>query len=176
MASISITQATTSADVASIAECFRAYTEWLGLDLTFQNFAKELENLPGAYTPPSGALLLARDSGTGEVLGCIGLRPLQLQQEYKARNPGGVRYCEVKRLFVYPAARGRRVARALVGEALKVAEAEGYGEALLDTLATMKPAIALYESEGFIETEPYYLNPLDGVVYMSKKLGGQGLK
>ncbi|KAH7157978.1 acyl-CoA N-acyltransferase [Dactylonectria estremocensis] len=176
MASISIAQATTSADLASIAKCFRAYTEWLDLDLTFQNFATELHDLPGKYAPPTGALLLARDCQTDEVLGCIGLRPLDFQQEYRARYPGGVRYCEVKRLFVYPAARGRRVARALVAEALKIAEAEGYGEVLLDTLATMKPAIALYKSEGFIEAEPYYFSPLDGTVYMSKRIGGQNLK
>lgn len=167
---VSIHQATTPADLAAIADCFRAYTEWLGEDLAFQNYAAELDGLPGKYGPPTGALLLARDTATDEVLGCIALRPLQLAPEYRARRQGNVRSCEIKRLFVYPAARGRRVARLLVGEAVKAARREGYQEVLLDTLSRMKPAISLYKSEGFDEVEPYYYNPLDGVLYLAKRI------
>lgn len=133
---VSIGQATTPADLAAIVECFRAYTEWLGEDLAFQDYAAELNGLPGKYAPPSGALLLARDTDTGQALGCIALRPLELAAEYRDsrrrrrdddeddgddgddgnRGDGEVRYCEIKRLFVYPAARGRRLARVLIAE------------------------------------------------------------
>ncbi|KAH6888184.1 acyl-CoA N-acyltransferase [Thelonectria olida] len=167
---VSIRQATTEDDLASVARCFRAYTEWLGLDLTFQNYAAELSTLPGKYAPPSGALLLACDSETDQVLGCIALRPIELQPQYKAGRNADVRYCEIKRLYVYPEARGRRVAKTLVAEVIKAARGAGYDEALLDTLAIMGPAVSLYKSEGFLEVEPYYKNPLGGVIYMSKNL------
>ncbi|KPM39859.1 hypothetical protein AK830_g6698 [Neonectria ditissima] len=163
--SVSIRQAATAADVSSAATCFRAYAEWfgrLGLDLTFQNFAAELEGLPGKYAPPTGALLLARDAQTDQVLGCVALRPLEVQPEYRTGRLDDVRYCEVKRLFVYPEARGRRVARLLIGEVMRIAEKEGYDEVLLDTLGRIKAAVTLYRSEGFAEVEPYYHNPLDG--------------
>ncbi|KAI5464257.1 acyl-CoA N-acyltransferase [Mariannaea sp. PMI_226] len=167
---VSIRQATTERDLASIVNCFRAYTDWLDLDLTFQDYSNELSNLPGKYGPPSGALLLACDSETDKVLGCIALRPIDLQPEYSAGRKSNVRYCELKRLYVYPEARGRRVAKALVAEVLKAAKLAGYEEALLDTLAVMGAAVSLYKSEGFEEVEPYYHNPLSGVIYMSKKL------
>jgi ribosomal protein S18 acetylase RimI-like enzyme len=167
---VAIRQATTEDDLASIAGCFRAYTEWLGVDLTFQNYAAELSTLPGKYAPPSGALLLACDSESDQVLGCIALRPIELQTEYKTNRNANVRYCELKRLYVYPEARGRRVAKALVAEVIKAARGAGYDEALLDTLATMGSAVSLYKSEGFSEVKPYYHNPLGGVLYMSKNL------
>src|SRR5262245_49239295 len=125
-----ISQASTPEDLGAVADIFTAYTQWLGIDLTFQNYADELARLPGKYAPPTGALLLARDGTNGEVLGCIALRPLTLDPEYAAGREG-VRFCEVKRLYTYPAARGRGVARGLVRAAVVVAEREGYQEALL---------------------------------------------
>lgn len=159
-----------SADVASVAECFRAYTEWLNLDLTFQDFTTELSTLPGKYASPKGALLLACDSETSEVLGCIGMRPIELQSKYRTRRQSDVRYCELKRLYVYPAARGRKVAKALVEEVLRIARQNGYQEALLDTMESMTAAISLYRTLGFEETEPYYDNPGEGFLNMFKRI------
>ncbi|KAK2751709.1 hypothetical protein CKAH01_17816 [Colletotrichum kahawae] len=107
-----------------IAQCFRAYTEWLNMDLDFQNFSTELSTLPGKYASPKGALLLARDLCTEQVLGCIAMRPIELQPEFRANRKADTRYCELKRLYVYPAARGRSVARALVAEALRIAHCQ----------------------------------------------------
>ncbi|KAF7549739.1 hypothetical protein G7046_g8252 [Stylonectria norvegica] len=165
-----IRQATTPEDLASIVKCFKAYIEWLNEDISFQDYASELRELPGKYSPPAGALLLAVDKATDEVLGCIALRPLELQQNYRREDSDHVRYCEIKRLFVYPAARGRQIARTLIREAVQRAVDEGYDEILLDTLGRMKAAIGLYESEGFVETEPYSFNPLNGVKYFSKRM------
>lgn len=191
-----IRQATSPADLAAVASIFEAYTRWLDLDLTFQDYTSELASLPGKYAAPKGALLLARSRDTDEALGCIALRPLVLQPEFRrARRRDGqsqqqqpkpaeasdekeedsgkaeTRYCEVKRLYTLPPARGKGAAKALIREALRVAREEGYNEALLDTLPRMKAAVALYRGEGFVETERYYGNPLEGVLYMSKELG-----
>ena len=167
---IRIAQATTDKDLAAVVDLFTAYTKWLDEDLTFQSYETELAGLPGKYSPPTGALLLAKDSTTGEALGCIALRPLQLGEEYLDEQRRGTRFCEIKRLYTYPVARGRGVARSLVREAIAAAAREGYREVLLDTLSRMVAAIKLYKTEGFEETGPYYPSPLKNVVYMSKRI------
>jgi ribosomal protein S18 acetylase RimI-like enzyme len=165
-----VRQATSSADLAAVVECFKSYTTWLDEDLTHQNYNAELSGLPGKYASPAGALLIAVDSTTDSVLGCIALRPINLEPVYLDSRPEGLRYCELKRLFVYPEARGRRVARTLLVEALKRAKAEGYDEMLLDTLSKMTAAINLYRSEGFVDAEPYNSSPLQGTLYFSRRL------
>ncbi|KAH0427462.1 hypothetical protein CcaCcLH18_09630 [Colletotrichum camelliae] len=166
----SIRHATSPAEMELVAQCFRAYTEWLNMDLAFQDFSTELSTLPGKYASPKGALLLARDLCTEQVLGCIAMRPIELQPEFRANRKADTRYCELKRLYVYPAARGRSVARALVAEALRIAHCQGYNEALLDTLESMTAAIALYQSLGFEMVERYYPNPVTGFINMSKRI------
>ena len=49
------------ADLAAVADLFRAYAASLPIDLGYQDFAAELAGLPGKYAPPRGALLLASD-------------------------------------------------------------------------------------------------------------------
>ncbi|PHH90028.1 hypothetical protein CDD83_4682 [Cordyceps sp. RAO-2017] len=157
--------------MAAVRACFGAYTAWLDEDISFQNYAAELGGLPGQYAAAAGgALLLAVNAG-GQILGCVAMRPLTVGPRYAAgRRAGGARVCEMKRLFVYPEARGRRVSRALVRELVRTAREAGYDEMVLDTMARMRAAIGLYASEAFVPTEPYCFNPLDGVLFFSKRL------
>lgn len=141
-------------EIDEVRRLFREYEAFLGVDLSFQQFESELANLPGKYTPPSGTLLLATDGQ--KAYGCGALRRFGPLQD---------RTCEMKRLYVRPAARGlglgRKIARRLIQEGVRL----GYSAMVLDTLDKLQAAIHLYESLGFVRTEPYYKNPLGGVIY-----------
>jgi ribosomal protein S18 acetylase RimI-like enzyme len=127
----------------------------IGLDLAFQCFDQELAALPGKYSPPLGAILLAELDGTPQ--GVVALRPLDK----------GI--AEMKRLFVQPQARGHRLGRLLVEAIVEQARRAGYNAIRLDSLPHMQSAIALYRSLGFRDIEAYYENPVCPV-YLELKL------
>ena len=147
-------------DLAITREIFTEYAQQLGIDLCFQNFEAELADLPGEYSAPAGALLLALVDG--EVAGCCGLRPLD-----SASYPNAA---EMKRLFVRKAFRRFGLGRQLAEAMLDAARVAGYHSVLLDTLDDMESARALYAELGFTEIPPYYHNPLPGAHYLNVDL------
>ena len=132
------------------------YAASLNVDLSFQNFEHELEHLASEYASPTGAFLLAEESGAD--LGCIGVRHFS----------SGIG--EVKRLYVSPAARGRGVGRLLAEGIVAAAKEIGYARLRLDTLPDMKEAQALYGSLGFKPIAPYRFNPLPGTAFLELAL------
>ena len=142
--------------LATIRELFVEYANSIGVDLCFQGFESELAELPGRYAPPDGRLLLALDGDIAT--GCIALRKI------------GDEVCEMKRLYVRPAFRGKGLGRTLANEIIAAAQQIGYERMRLDTLGSMKEAIALYQLLGFRRIAPYYDNPSDGAVFMELKL------
>jgi ribosomal protein S18 acetylase RimI-like enzyme len=154
---VSIVEATRADDLAAVARLFEAYAASLPVDLAYQNFATELGTMPGKYAPPGGALFLAR-SASGEAIGCVGLRPMA----------DGC--CEMKRLYVAPAARGLSLGRRLVDAVLAAAVRRGYREIRLDTLPSMSAALALYRRLGFVEIAPYYEGAPAGTRFLARPL------
>lgn len=144
-------------DLDAVRTLFWAYAHSLTVDLSYQGFSEEVSTLPAKYAAPAGDLWLARDQ-SGEPLGCVGLRPLG----------GGA--CEMKRLYLMPSARGRRLGHRLVAAVVVHARTVGYREVRLDTLATMLTAIGLYEAFGFERCEPYYAPTPAGTVFMTLRL------
>ena len=140
------------AEIEIVRGLFEEYAGELGVDLGFQGFAEEVATLPGTYAPPRGVLLLAWSADVPA--GCAGVRPL------------GPDVCELKRLFVRPAYRGRGLARQLSMAALAEARARNYGRIRLDTLPGMIEAQRLYRDLGFREIAPYRANPVRGAVFM----------
>jgi ribosomal protein S18 acetylase RimI-like enzyme len=148
--------AQTEEQIKVVRELFVEYAESLNFDLCFQNFEKEVTTLPGEYSSPAGRILLA--SVDEKTAGCIALRKIS----------GDV--CEMKRLYVRPKFRGRGIGRNLATTIIDDARAIGYKQMRLDTLSSMKEAIALYQSLGFTTIEPYRHNPLEGALSMQLTL------
>ena len=150
---IDLLQATLPEHIEQARSLFLEYGGSLGFSLCFQSFDAELKNLPGAYAPPSGRLLLARCAG--HAAGCIALRKLE----------AGI--CEIKRLYVRPDDRGLGLGRMLVERLIAEARSIGYERMRLDTIASaMKDAIALYRRLGFVEIAPYSSIPIESALWM----------
>ena len=144
-------------EITVIKDLFQEYAESLNFDLDFQDFSQELETLPGKYSAPEGSILVAKENG--ETVGCVAVRPL------------GSEICEMKRLFVRPAHRGKNLGRELAVAIIEEAKRLGYKAMRLDTVEAMKEASALYRALGFEQIEAYYYNPLPRAMYFELKLG-----
>lgn len=150
---IDLLQATLPEHIEEARSLFLEYGSSLGFSLCFQSFDEELKNLPGAYGPPSGRLLLARYAD--HAAGCVALRKLE----------AGV--CEMKRLYVRPGDRGKGLGRILVERVIAEARAIGYERMRLDTIeSAMKDAVALYRRMGFEEIAPYSAVPIARALWM----------
>ncbi len=120
--------------------------------LSVQNYDDELEHLEKKYGLPEGRLYLAYSDG--ELAGCVGLRKVD------AAN------CELKRLYVKPQFRGRKVGQILIRQIIDDARDIGYQHMLLDTLPFLESAMHMYRKYGFYEIESYNDSPMEASIYM----------
>ena len=150
-------QAETEAEINGARQLIEEYAAWLGVDLCFQNYKRELKELPGDYAPPDGRLLLATDEE--RLIGCVALRRI------------GPQTCEMKRLYLRPTARGSGLGRELAVAIIEEARRIGYARMRLDTLPSrMESAEKIYRSLGFQEIEAYYDNPIEDALYLELTL------
>jgi ribosomal protein S18 acetylase RimI-like enzyme len=154
--SIKIFRASTENDTESARTLFIEYAKSLNFNLCFQDFETELKNLPGDYSPPGGEILLAYCND--KLAGCVALRKF------------GDKISEMKRMFVRPEFRGKKIGEILALKVIQDAVQSGYEKMRLDTIGTMKEAITLYEKLGFREIPPYRYNPVGDVKYMELDL------
>ncbi len=141
-----------SAYIEDAKRLIREYTEWFGRDLAFQGLDDELENIEGKYLPPEGRLIVAVDDD-GSAVGCVAYHRLDAET------------VEMKRLYVTPRGRGHHLGERLAVRIMELAREDGYKRMVLDTVAPLEAAIALYRKLGFREIEPYYHNPFEDVFY-----------
>lgn len=151
--SLSISRAETPQDLKQIADLFRRYQDWLGGDLCFQGFEKELEDLPSHYD----SLLLGR--WESDICGCVALKP------YSDPN-----LCEMKRLYVLEGFRNKGIARNLINQTFVEARTLGYQTMCLETLPQLGAARRLYEDFGFQISTKGAENRASEITYMEKSL------
>lgn len=153
---LNITIAKTEKEFSQAKVLFLEYSKELDVDLCFQGFEQELEEIAVQYNKPSGVLLLLQNGSLN--VGCVGLRKVE----------DGI--SEMKRMYIRKEFRGKGWSKKLIGELLKHARSMKYTSIRLDTLPQMKEAISLYISVGFKEIKPYRHNPVEGTKYMELTL------
>lgn len=156
-----IEQASSGDQITLARELFLQYAKSLSVDLCFQDFTRELQELPGKYAPPKGRLFLAYindDATIAHLAGCGALRPFSDD------------ICEMKRLYVRPEFRGRGFGRALTLELITAAREIGYRALRLDTLPEMREAHKMYQALGFREIAPYRAGKLEDLLYLELDL------
>lgn len=142
-----------------IRQLFSAYTAMLNAeDSTVQNYPNmqhygdEIQHLERKYGRPYGRLYIAYDNDVPA--GCIGLR--------KIDDTHG----EIKRFYVVPACRRKKIGTALLEKIIADAKEIGYACLLLDTLPFLQNAIRLHQNYGFQEIDKYNDSPMDTSIYM----------
>jgi GNAT superfamily N-acetyltransferase len=146
MAGVSVVPARSDADVAAASQLARDFFAYLrarfteratDLDayLADQDFEGQLADFRSHFNPPSGECMLARLDGMP--VGVVMLKPY---------GPG---VCELNRMYVMRAARGRGIGRALCEALIARARALGYREIRLDALNAQVDALPLYRKLGF---------------------------
>ncbi len=151
-----LVQVQTGPDINLARELFREYQHSLNIDLCFQDFEHELAGLPGEYASPFGRLFLLYEEKS--LAGCVALRRIDDQT------------CEMKRLYVRPDFRGRKLGKRLTEAVIDESRIIGYKKMKLDTLPIMTTAITMYRSLGFKPTPPYRNNPVPGALFLELDL------
>lgn len=153
---ITIKLAESPYDYDRARDLIEEYADWLGFDLSYDDFERELADLASIYGPPQGGLLLLFDDD--RAVGCAAVRPFEGD------------HAELKRMFVQPSYQGLGYGRRIAEKAIALARSLGFKRLLLDTLPHMAGAMALYESLGFCEIPAYRYNPDPDAVYMALRL------
>lgn len=135
-----------------IKELIKEYLIELDRDLSFQDLDKEFNHLEDKYP----ALFVAIHDD--KIVGCVAYQVLSETR------------CEMKRLFVQAGYRNLHIGCKLIEVILEQAKKDGYQEMVLDTIEPLQSAIHLYKRYGFTETQAYYNNPMDDVIYMKRTL------
>ena len=144
-----IYQARSAEDFANVRELLLEYLTWtiaqtkqvLGEDVDVEVMLANSMSKLDSYMPPDGQLLLA--SLEGIPVGVVFLKKLREDA------------CEVKRMYVRPGYRGKKIGYKLLDQLIINAKNAGYQSILLDSGRFMSQAHALYRSVGFKDIERY---------------------
>jgi len=119
------------------------YRQEFNNDACFTSFDAELADIANLYARKGNTKLIAISEPGGEIVGCIASQELE---------PG---ITEMKRLYVVPEHRSKKLGRILVEKIMTIAEENGYHKIQLDTMPEMKSAQQLYDRLGFRVIQPY---------------------
>lgn len=145
---------------SEIKELLKEYTvEIIGKNesvkrvLQAQDFDYEINNLEKKYYTPNGKIFLIYYDG--ELAGCMAFTKI------------GEEACEMKRLFLRPDFRDKKLGYYMINHLIKQAKESHYKYMYLDSISgVMDRAIALYERIGFEYTDKYNESPIKETIYM----------
>jgi putative acetyltransferase len=130
----------TEADVPQVVSLVEQVLTEFGITFgTGSDTDEALLRLPGSYTDVGGAFLVAEEDGV--LVGTGGIAPT-----------GGGDW-ELRKMYLRPQTRGRRVGQAVYDACLAHARASGARRVVLDTTAQMTSAIRFYERNGFVRDD-----------------------
>jgi len=115
---------------------------FIGTYYADDTYGAMIDDLPRIHARPKGDIVLATIDDA--VVGCAMYYPIDATTT------------EIKRVFVTPQARGTGAGRALIADVMVRAKADGYTRMVLDSIAPLTEAIALYERMGFAPCAPFY--------------------
>jgi putative acetyltransferase len=131
-------------DNQAIAAIIRSVLTDFGLNRPGTAFADTtLDRLSEVYNAPRSIYYVAKEDGI--VVGGAGIAQLQ---------GGPANTCELQKMYLLPAARGKGIARTIIENCLDTARKENYMFCYLETMPELIQAVKLYEYFGF--------NHLDG--------------
>ncbi len=105
----------------------------------------DIEDIESSYFSRGGTFLVL-EAGDGSIVGAYGLYPLEEH------------VCELRKMYLHKAFRGKGLGRLLLDDALSKAKQLGFRKIVLETASVLKEAIALYRSYGFVEYTPDHLS------------------
>ena len=136
---------------------FAEYLDELDVDLSFQGFKEELNNLKQYYTAPKGFIIFLKNN-EGEFIACSGVRFLNKEK------------CEFKRMYVLPDYRKQGIGQFILQKCIERARELNFEKIQLDTLGRLTESIKYYREIGFYEIPPFRFNPYDDAMYFEFKL------
>jgi GNAT superfamily N-acetyltransferase len=141
--------------VREYTDMIRKQEESVAETLSYQGLDEELADVEKKYGHPGGRMYLLMVDH--EPAGCVALI-------------GHDDCCEMKRLYVRPAYRGRGLSRLLCERIIEDARSIGYKYMRLDTFPFMRSALRLYEKLGFEYIDKYNDNPAEDAIFMQLSL------
>lgn len=105
----------------------------------------DIKDIESSYFSGGGTFLVL-EAKDGSIVGAYGLCPLQGHT------------CELRKMYLHKAYRGRGLGKLLMDDALAKARQLGFRKIVLETASVLVEAIALYKSYGFAEYTPDHLS------------------
>ncbi|MCA0912478.1 GNAT family N-acetyltransferase [Marinobacter nauticus] len=148
-------------DSRDLRQLIHEYVDWLGIDLSYQDFDGEMASLETLFSLPSGQYTFAVVGS--EIAGGVGFRKID------------VHTAEVKRLYVRPDHQGKDIGWSLMANLVQKLKGLGYERLVLDAVPPTRKAQALYARMGFTEIPPYFHNPVPNTKFYEFDLRDHGL-
>jgi len=105
----------------------------------------DLKDIEQSYFERGGAFYVLEEKD-GSIIASYGLYRIDEQT------------CELRKMYLHSAHRGKRLGKLLLEEALAQARQIRFKKMILETASVLKEAISLYKSYGFVEYEPEHMS------------------